>query len=88
MIVRPNPLLADPYFLLAAINSEGRKRQLLSYARAGGTREALTQNMVTNFQIVLPSKRLLQRFGEIAGEIYQQLDVLANQNGLLSKKCN
>ncbi len=80
MIIRPDPSLADPYFVLAAINSDERKRQLLSYARAGGTREALTKDIVADFQIVLPSKRLLQRFGEIAGEIHQQLDVLANQN--------
>jgi type I restriction enzyme S subunit len=83
MIIRPDATLADPYFVLAAINSEGRKRQLLSYAQVGGTREALTKDIVTNFRILLPSKRLLQRFGEIAGEIHQQLDVLADQNAAL-----
>ena len=80
MIIRPNPTSADPSFVLAAINSEGRKRQLLSYAQSGGTREALTKDIVSNFQIVLPSKRLLQQFGEIAGEIHRQTDVLATQN--------
>lgn len=83
MIIRPDPTLADPSFVLASINSEGRKRQLLSFARAGGTREALTKDIVSNFQIVLPSKSLWQRFGEITGAIHQQSDVLATQDAAL-----
>jgi type I restriction enzyme S subunit len=80
MIVRVDPALADPYFVHSAINSDGRKRQLLSYARAGGTREALTKDHVANFQIVIPDTDLLREFGRIAGEIHQQLDVLAEQD--------
>jgi type I restriction enzyme S subunit len=80
MIIRTDPALASPYFVLAAINSEGRKRQLLSYARAGGTREALTKEMIANFQIVLPERELLQRFAVVAGDNHQQMEALANQN--------
>jgi type I restriction enzyme, S subunit len=80
MILRVDPALADPYFVLSAINSEGRKRQLLSYAQTGGTREALTKDRLANFQIVIPERSLLRDFGRIAGEIHQQLDVLAEQN--------
>ena len=83
MIIRPDPTVADPSFVLAAINSEGRKRLLLSYARSGGTREALTKEIVTNFQMVLPARRLVQWFGDVAGEIHRQIDVLASQNATL-----
>src|SRR5262245_7335706 len=42
MIIRVDTTLVDPSFVLCAINSDQRKRQLLSYAQVGATREALT----------------------------------------------
>jgi len=80
MIIRVNATLADPSFVLCAINSDQRKRQLLSYAQVGATREALTKETVTNFEIVLPDEKLLRQFGEIACDISQQREVLAHQN--------
>jgi type I restriction enzyme S subunit len=81
MIIRPDPEMADPCFVLAAINSQERKAQLLSLARAGGaTREALTKDTIHGFQIVLPDATLLHRFAEFAGTIFQQREVLAHQN--------
>ncbi len=85
MIIRSDPTLADPYLVLSAINSDERKRQLLSYARAGGTREALTKDVVANFEVVIPDGSLQQTFGRIAGEIHQQLDVLSEQNVALRR---
>jgi type I restriction enzyme S subunit len=80
MIIRVDAILADPSFVLCAINSDQRKRQLLSYAQVGATREALTKETVTNFQIVLPDDKLLRQFGEVARDINQQREVLAHQN--------
>jgi type I restriction enzyme S subunit len=80
MIIRVDATLADPSFVLCAINSDQRKRQLLSYAQVGATREALTKETVTNFEIVLPDEKLLRQFGEIARDISQQREVLAHQN--------
>src|SRR5205823_6635157 len=54
MIVRVNPATADPFFVHAAINSDERKRQLLSYSQKGSTREALTKEMIGDFEITLP----------------------------------
>ena len=80
MIIRVDTTLADPSFVLCAINSDQRKRQLLSYAQVGATREALTKETVTNFEIVLPDEKLLRQFGEVARDINQQREVLAHQN--------
>ncbi len=88
MIVRINPALADPYFVLSAINSEERKRQLLAYAQVGATREALTKETVTNFQIVLPDEHLLRDFAQVARNLFRQREVLAHQNGVVEKARN
>jgi type I restriction enzyme, S subunit len=86
MIVRTDPARADPYFVLSAINSNERKRQLLSYAHGGGaTREALTKETVSSFQVVLPDNKLLHMFGDFARDTFLQREVLASQNVGLRK---
>lgn len=80
MIIRVDPVKADPFYVHAAINSDQRKRQLLSYAQKGSTREALTKEMIARFEVTLPSDALMRRFGEIAGASFQQRETLALQN--------
>ncbi len=79
MIIRADPAKADPFFVHAAINSDERKRQLLSYAQKGSTREALTKETVSNFEITLPTDDLMRRFGEIAADAFRQRELLAQQ---------
>lgn len=83
MIIRARPEIADPSFALCSINSDNRKRQLLSYAQVGSTREALTKEGVSNFQIILPEHRLLQQFSGFAGAAFRQREILAHQNAKL-----
>jgi type I restriction enzyme S subunit len=80
MIIRVDPSKASPCFVQAAINSEERKRQLLSYAQKGSTREALTKEALSNFEITLPSPELVAHFGEIAECSFLQRETLALQN--------
>lgn len=80
MIIRVDPEKSDPFFVHAAINSDQRKRQLLSYAQKGSTREALTKDMIARFEVTLPSDALIRRFGEIAGASFQLRETLALQN--------
>jgi type I restriction enzyme S subunit len=80
MIIRIDPEKADPFFVHKAINSDERKRQLLSYAQKGSTREALTKGMVIGHEITLPSDALMRQFGEIAGLSFRQRENLALQN--------
>ncbi len=79
MIIRADPTKADPFLVHAAINSDERKRQLLSYAQKGSTREALTKETVSNFEITLPTDNLMRRFGEIAADAFRQRELLAQQ---------
>lgn len=79
MIIRVNPSLADPFFVHKAINSDERKRQLLSFAQKGSTREALTKEMVSTFQIVLPPTAIMQQYGEFAKDCFEQSEILARQ---------
>jgi type I restriction enzyme S subunit len=80
MIIRVDPEMADPFLVHKAINSDERKRQLLSYAQKGSTREALTKEMIASFEITLPPETLMRQFGEIAAPSFRQREVLALQN--------
>lgn len=80
MIIRVDSEKADPFFVHKAINSDERKRQLLSYAQKGSTREALTKEIIAGFEITLPSDVLMKQFGEIAGLSFKQRENLALQN--------
>ena len=79
MIIRVAPAEADPFLVHAAINSDERKRQLLSYAQKGSTREALTKEMISDFEITLPTQPLMRQFGEIARTCFLQRENLALQ---------
>lgn len=80
LIVRVDPERADPFFVHKTINSDERKRQLLSYAQKGSTREALTKEMIERFEVMLPTDSLMRQFGEIAATSFRQREVLALQN--------
>ena len=53
-IVRTDPTAADPFFVLYCINSPKYKQHLLTLAQGGATREALTKEIIENFEIHLP----------------------------------
>ena len=76
MIIRATGNM-DPHYLLCAINSDERKRQLLSYAQTGSTREALTKDLMSAFEVVVPDASTLAGFGELAGDAFRQREVLA-----------
>ena len=78
-IVRANAAKASPFYILDAINSDQRKQQLLALAQGGATREALTKDTVSNFEIVLPPRLMMDRYAEIARGIHKQREVLQRQ---------
>jgi type I restriction enzyme, S subunit len=80
MIVRVDPARMDPFYVHAAINSDERKRQLLSFAQKGSTREALTKDTMAGFDITRPADELMREFGEIAKTTFLQRENLAAQN--------
>jgi type I restriction enzyme S subunit len=80
MIIRIDTSKADPFLVHSAINSDERKRQLLSYAQKGSTREALTKEMVSAFEVTLPTGSLMRQFGDVARTCFLQRENLALQN--------
>jgi len=50
------------------------------YAQKGSTREALTKEILSAFEITLPSPELVAHFGEIAECSFLQRETLAFQN--------
>lgn len=80
MIIRVDPEKASPFIVHKAINSDECKRQLLSFARKGSTREALTKDEVARFEITIPKRPIMERFDEVASDSFRQRGVLASQN--------
>jgi type I restriction enzyme S subunit len=78
-IVRADKSKASSFYLLDAINSDFHKQQLLALAQGGATREALTKDTISAFQIVLPPATLMNRYRGIAGDIHLQREVLLRQ---------
>ena len=79
MIIRAAPGM-NPHYLLCAMNSDERKRQLLSYAQTGSTREALTKDLMSGFEILVPDPATLEAFGRFAHDVFGQREVLEAQN--------
>ena len=78
-IVRTDPQLANPFFVLDSINNEQNKQRLLGLAQGGATREALTKETIANFALIVPSVKLMQRYEFIASPIHQQRETLARR---------
>ena len=53
-LVRVDLTRADSYYVLYCINSPAYKHQLLTMAQGGTTREALTKEIIGNFEIPFP----------------------------------
>ena len=79
-IIRTDATMASPFYVLDTINSDQRKQQLLALAQGGATREALTKETVSNFEIILPPTPLLKRYDDIAKSIHKQREVLLRKN--------
>jgi type I restriction enzyme S subunit len=80
MIVRPNRELVDPHYLQKCLASDRHKRQLLSFAQKGSTREALTKEIMANYSILVPSREVMSVFGARLALFEEQRDALDRQN--------
>jgi type I restriction enzyme S subunit len=78
-IVRADPAKTSPFFVLDSINSEQNKKQLLSLAQGGATREALTKDTICSFEIIAPDRSLAERYGSISGSFHKEREELQRQ---------
>ncbi len=83
-------VMADPPFngsllflVHRALNSDDNKRQRLSYAQQGATRQASTKEMITSFEIVLPAASIMWQFGELTEIMFRQGENLALRSAKL-----
>ena len=85
MIVRVDPQKASSFYVLHAINSHQNKERLLSIARAGGaTREAITKDMMSGFEILCASQDLTTDFHRKCAAMHEQAERLSAQNAQLT----
>jgi type I restriction enzyme S subunit len=82
-IIRANPTKCDPFFLLDAINHDRNKQRLLGVAQGGATREALTKETITEFPVLLPPLDSVCKYGQVAGPLHQQREILSRKNEVI-----
>lgn len=75
-IIRVDPDIASPHYVLDAINSNNRKAQLMALAQGGATREALTKDTISNFEVAIPPKGLVDLYGQLSRGIHGQREIL------------
>jgi type I restriction enzyme S subunit len=79
-IIRVDTKIADPFYVLDTVNSDHCKQKLLALAQAGATREALTKDTISNFEIVLPPNNILDRYAPVVSQFHDQREVLQQKN--------
>jgi type I restriction enzyme S subunit len=78
-IIRATEAKVSPHYLLDAINSDFHKQKLLSYAQGGATREALTKETISGFEILVPPTLVMSRYAGVASGIHLQRETLTRQ---------
>ena len=78
-IIRADEAKVSPHYLLDAINSDFHKQKLLSYAQGGATREALTKETISGFEIVVPPTLVMSRYAGVASGIHLHRETLTRQ---------
>jgi len=83
-IVRPDPEVLQPQFLRYALIEPRMQGRLLSWAGAGGTRSALTKEMIESFEVFAPTKVQEQR---AIAEVLSDVDgLIQSLDALIAKK--
>ena len=83
-IIRPAPDVLDPRFLRYFLISPAMQAQMLSWASAGGTRNALTKGMIESFEIYAPVDVSEQRaIAHILGTLDDKIELNRRMNATL-----
>jgi type I restriction enzyme S subunit len=82
-IIRVNTEACDPFYVLNTINNERHKRQILALAQGGATREALTKDTISNYEIVLPPLKIVKEYSEVVTALFDQRELLQRKNNCL-----
>ena len=82
-IIRVDAKVSNGFYVLNTINSDKHKRQLLALAQGGATREALTKDTISNYEIVLPPRKILTQYEDIVTGLFDQRELLERKNNCL-----
>ncbi len=83
-IIRPDPEVLEPQFLRYVLVEPKMQNRLLSWAGAGGTRNALTKGMIESFEVFVPEKVREQRtIAHILGTLDDKIELNRRMNETL-----
>lgn len=84
-IIRPERSQLDASFLKYYLLTPGYKNHLLMLASSGGTRKALTKEMIENLEITLPPLPTQNRIAEILGTLDDKIELNLQMNKTLEE---
>jgi type I restriction enzyme S subunit len=79
MIIRSKEDIMQ-YFILCVLCSDDAKRALLGMSQSGSTREAITKLEIESFEIMIPSKDILNDFMSKIDPIFSHVSLLKQEN--------
>ena len=79
MIIRSKEDIMQ-YFILCVLCSDDAKRALLGMSQSGSTREAITKSEIESFEIMIPSKDILNDFMNKIDPIFSHVSLLKQEN--------
>jgi type I restriction enzyme S subunit len=84
-IIRPDPSAVDARFLMYFLVSPGMQALMLSLAGSGGTRKALTKEMIERFQVPKPPMPVQRRIASILSAYDDLMENNRRRMGLLEE---
>jgi len=84
-IIRTDPNKLNPQYLRYYLVSPSMQSQMLSWAQAGATRNALTKGMIESFEIPVPPLSVQRRIASILGSLDDKIELNRRMNQTLEK---
>lgn len=84
-IIRPRSSELDPRFLRYFLVSPRMQAQMLGWAHAGATRNALTKGMIESFKVPKPPIPVQQRIADVLGKLDDKIELNRRMNRTLEK---
>ena len=84
-IIRPRSSELDPRFLRYYLVSPRMQAQMLGWAHAGATRNALTKGMIESFKVPKPPIPVQHRIADVLGKLDDKIELNRRMNRTLEK---
>jgi len=84
-IIRPNSSKLDPMYLRYYLISPRMQAKMLSWARSGGTRNALTKGMIESFDVSMPDIKEQRAIAQILGSLDDKIELNRRENRTLEQ---